>query len=86
MNLYFFEKNSLFLLQFFFIYVIILIVMAELVKWLTHWIVVPTYVGSIPTIRPMRVNKPSNGFFFCIKNVNNFKNIFFNSNFTIYLL
>ena len=27
-------------------------VLADLVKWLTHWIVVPTYVGSIPTIRP----------------------------------
>ena len=32
-------------------------VLADLVKWLTHWIVVPTYVGSIPTIRP-RLNNP----------------------------
>ena len=28
--------------------------MADVVKWLTHWIVVPTCVGSIPTIRPMK--------------------------------
>ena len=27
--------------------------MADVVKWLTHWIVVPTCVGSIPTIRPI---------------------------------
>ena len=29
-------------------------VLADLVKWLTHWIVVPTYVGSIPTFRPIK--------------------------------
>ena len=27
--------------------------MADVVKWLTHWIVVPTCVGSIPTVRPI---------------------------------
>lgn len=32
-------------------------VLADLVKWLTHWIVVPTYVGSIPTIRPIKYTK-----------------------------
>lgn len=31
-------------------------VLADLVKWLTHWIVVPTCVGSIPTIRPRMIN------------------------------
>ena len=31
-------------------------VLADLVKWLTHWIVVPTYVGSIPTIRPRLID------------------------------
>ena len=34
------------------IYDRIINVMADVVKWLTHWIVVPTCVGSIPTIRP----------------------------------
>ncbi len=34
-------------------YDMILNVMAELVKWLTHWIVVPTCMGSIPIFRPI---------------------------------
>lgn len=29
-------------------------IMAILVKWLTHWSVKPTCVGSIPTYRPIR--------------------------------
>ena len=36
------------------IYDRIINVMADVVKWLTHWIVVPTCVGSIPTIRPIK--------------------------------
>ena len=35
------------------IYGIFLYVVADMVKWLTHWIVVPTCVGSIPTVRPI---------------------------------
>ena len=30
--------------------------MADVVKWLTHWIVVPTCMGSIPIIRPIIKN------------------------------
>ena len=30
--------------------------MAGVVKWLTRWIVVPLFVGSIPTIRPRLIN------------------------------
>ena len=29
------------------------VLMAALVKWLTHWIVAPACVGSIPTSRPI---------------------------------
>ena len=32
-------------------------IMAVVVKWLTHRIVVPTFVGSIPTGRPIFVYK-----------------------------
>ena len=28
-------------------------ILAELVKWLTHWFVDPAHVGSIPTYRPL---------------------------------
>ena len=31
----------------------LLVVMAALVKWLTHWIVAPARMGSIPIARPI---------------------------------
>ena len=31
--------------------------MADVVKWLTHWIVAPTRAGSIPVMRPILKNK-----------------------------
>ena len=31
----------------------LIVIMAVLVKWLTHWFVDPAYVGSIPTYRPL---------------------------------
>lgn len=38
--------------------------MAVVVKWLTHWIVVPTFAGSIPVSRPNYKQKPhANAFF-----------------------
>ena len=54
-------------------------VLADLVKWLTHWIVVPTYVGSIPTIRPRLKLKKLKYASFTMHNKKSNYQMFFNS-------
>ena len=51
--------------------------MADVVKWLTQRVVVPSCVGSIPIVRPIKSKQLANASFFVYTFLNMFNRCFF---------